>query len=65
MHLFIFFFQDFIYLFLRDTHKRKRERKRGAETQAEGEADSTQGAQRGTQSQVFRSGPEPKAVTNC
>ena len=37
-------FKDFIYLFMRDTH---RERERGAETQAEGEAGSMQGAQCG------------------
>ena len=33
-----FFLKDFIYLFMRDT-----ERKEGAETQAEGEAGSTEG----------------------
>ena len=37
------FFKDFIFLFTRDT-----EREREAETQAKGEADSMQGAQRGT-----------------
>ena len=36
-----FFFKDFIYLFMRDTE-------REAETQAEGEADSMQGARGGT-----------------
>ena len=35
------FFKDFIYLFMRDTQKE-------AETQAEGEAGSLQGARRGT-----------------
>ena len=39
----LFFFKDFIYLFMRDT-----ERKREAETQAEGEAGSMQGARCGT-----------------
>ena len=38
------FFKDFIYLFMRDTE-------REAETQAEGEAGSMQGAQYGTRSQ--------------
>ena len=47
--LLMFFFNDFIYLFLRD-----REREREAETQAEGEAGSMQGAWRGTQSWVSR-----------
>ena len=37
----LFFFKDFIYLFMRDT---EREREREAETQAEGEAGSMQGA---------------------
>ena len=36
----LFFFKDFIYLFMRDTE-------REAETQAEGEAGSMQGAQHG------------------
>ena len=44
------FFKDFIYLFMRDTH-------REAETQAEGEAGSMQGAQRGTWSRVSRIRP--------
>ena len=35
----VFFFLDFIYLFMRDT---QREREREAETQAEGEAGSMQ-----------------------
>ena len=44
----LFFFKDFIYLF----------RGKGvAETQAEGEAGSTQGAQRGTRSSVSRIRP--------
>ena len=38
---FLFFFKDFIYLFMRDTE-------REAETQAEGEEGSMQGPQRGT-----------------
>ena len=41
MILFFVFFKGFIYLFMRD-------RERGAETQAEGEAGSLQGARRGT-----------------
>ena len=49
---FIFFFHDFIYLFLRDTE---------AQTQAEGEAGSLRGAQCGTPSQDPGSCPEPKA----
>ena len=40
------FFKDFIYLFMRDTHTH-----REAETQAEGEAGSMQGARCGTRSQ--------------
>ena len=39
-----FFFKDFIYLFMRNTH-------REAETQAEGQAGSLQGTPCGTQSQ--------------
>ena len=39
--LFLYFFEDFIYLFMR-------EREREAETQAEGEAGSMQGARCGT-----------------
>ena len=39
--LFIYLFKDFIYLFMRDTQKE-------AETQAEGEAGSMQGARCGT-----------------
>ena len=46
--VFIFiFFKDFIHLFMKDTE-------REAETQAEGEVGSMQGAWPGTQSQVFR-----------
>ena len=41
---FVHFFKDFIYLFMRDTQ-------REAETQAEGEANSIQGARCGTRSQ--------------
>ena len=41
MCFFFFFFKDFIYPFMRDTHT---QRQREAETQAEGEAGSTQGA---------------------
>ena len=44
------FLKDFIYLFMT-------ERERGAETQAEGEAGSMQGARRGTRSQVSRITP--------
>lgn len=51
LDLFIIF-KDFIYLFMRDTH-----REREAETQAEGEASSMQGAQCGTRSQVSRITP--------
>ena len=40
------FFKDFLYLFMRDT-----EREGGAETQAEGEGGSMQGARHGTRSQ--------------
>ena len=40
----VIFFKDFIYLFMGDTHTE-------AETQAEGEAGSMQGAQCGTRSQ--------------
>ena len=46
----IFFFKDFIYLLMRD-------REREAETQAEGEAGSTQGARCGTRSLVSRITP--------
>ena len=46
------FFKYFIYLFMKDT-----EREREADTQAEGEAGSTQGARRGTWSQVSRITP--------
>ena len=45
----IFLKKDFIYSFMRDTH-----REREAETQAEGEAGSVQGARRGTRSRVSR-----------
>ena len=41
----MYFFKDFIYLLMGDT-----ERAREAETQAEGEAGSTEGTQHGTQS---------------
>ena len=44
-----YFFKDFIYLFIRDTHK-----EREADTQAEGEVGPMQGAQCGTQSRVSR-----------
>ena len=44
------FFKDFIYLFMRDTERK-------AETQAEEEAGSIQGARRGTQSRVPRITP--------
>ena len=43
LFIFLFFFKDFIYLFMRD-------RRREAVTQAEGEAGSPQGAGCGTQS---------------
>ena len=43
------FLEDFIYLFMRD-----KGREREAETRAEGEADSMQGAPCGTRSQVSR-----------
>ena len=46
----VFFFKDFIYLFMRNTE-------REAETQAEGEAGSLRGARCGTQSQVSRITP--------
>ena len=45
-----------MYLFIHERHG-----EREAETRAEGEAGSTQGARHGTQSQVPRSCPEPKA----
>ena len=45
-----FLFKDFLYLFMRDTEK-----------EAEGEADSMQGARCGTRSQDLRISPEPKA----
>ena len=48
------FFKDFIYLFI---HERHTQRERGAETQAEEEAGSMQGAQRGTWSWVSRITP--------
>ena len=54
MTLFFIFKKDFIYLFTRDTH-------REAETQAEGEAGSMQGAECRTRSQIPGSCPEPKA----
>ena len=53
--LFIFFFKDFIYLFMIVT-KRERE----AETQAEGEAGSMKGARRGIRSRVSRITPWAK-----
>ena len=46
----LFFLKDFIYLFI----EMQRERERGAETQAEGEAGSTQRARCGTRSRVSR-----------
>ena len=46
----LIFFEDYIYLFMRDTE-------REAETQAEGEAGSMQGARRGTRSQDPRIRP--------
>ena len=49
-----FFFKDFIYLFMRNIEG---ERERKAETQAEGEAGSIQGALRGIRSQVSRITP--------
>ena len=51
---FLFLKQDFIYLFMRD-------KQREAETQAEGEAGSPQGAKWGTRSPDLGSCPEPKA----
>ena len=45
----MFFFKDFIYLFMRE------QREIEAGTQAEGEAGSMQGAQRGTRSRDSRS----------
>ena len=51
-----FFKKDFIYLFMRDTE-------REAETQAEGEAGSMQGARHGTQSRVSRITPWAEGVT--
>ena len=56
-YLFIFFFKDFIYLFMIVT---QRERDREAETQAEGEAGSMQGARRGIRSRVSRIMPWAK-----
>ena len=50
------FFKDFIYSFTRDTERK-------AETQAEGEAGSSQGARCGTWSPDSGSHPEPKADT--
>ena len=52
----LFIFKDFIYLFMRDTE-------REAETQAEGEAGSTQEAQCGTRS--WDSGITPRAKGGC
>ena len=52
----VFFFKD--YLFMRDTH-------REAETQAEGEVGSMQGARRGTRSQDSGSRPGLKVALNC
>ncbi|XP_048952909.1 glycoprotein hormone alpha-2 isoform X2 [Canis lupus baileyi] len=46
--------KGFIYSFMRD-------REKGAETESEGEAGSSQGAQRGTRFQIPRPRPEPKA----
>ena len=54
--IYLFIFKDLIYLFTRDT-------KREAETQAKGEAGSSQGARCGTRPQIPGSGPEPKAGT--
>ena len=51
---FYFYLKSFIYLFMRDTE-------REAETLAEGEAGSMQGARWGTRSQDPGSRPEPKA----
>ena len=48
------FFKDFIYLFMRDME-------REAETQAEGEAGSMQGADAGLDPRTPGSRPEPKA----
>ena len=50
-----------IYLFMRDTHT---ERERRAETQAEGEAGSMQGARRGTWFRVFRITPQASGSAN-
>ena len=56
---FIYFFKDFVYLFMRE-----REREREAETQAEGEVGSIQGARCGTRSRVTRIRPGLKVVLN-
>ena len=52
--LFLFFFKDFTYLFMRDTGG---ERERERQKEAEGEAGSMQGARHGTRSQVSRITP--------
>ena len=57
-----FFFKDFIYLFMTDTHRlrereRDKENEREAGTQAEGEAGSMQGAWHGTPFRVPRITP--------
>ena len=52
--LFLLFFKDFMYLFMRDTE-------READTQAEGEAGSLQGARWGLDPGTPGSHPEPKA----
>ena len=57
LSLYLLFFLK-IYLFMRDTYK-----EREAETQAEGEAGSLQGAQCRTRFQVPGSRPEPKVDT--
>ena len=48
--------------FLKDLFINERQREREAETQEEGEAGSSQGAQCGTQSQIPGSGLEPEAA---
>ena len=54
----IFFFKDFLYLFMRDPG---REKEREAETQAEGEAGSTQEPDAGLDPRTPGSRPGPKA----
>ena len=63
--VYLFFFKDFLFIHEKEK-KRERVREREAETQAEGEAGSTWGAQRRTQSLGLQDHAlGPKAALNC